>query len=237
VLVPRGVNYEHEGALRLAVVEHTTATYLSVLGLRPSLGRWFTAAEDTRGAAVVVNDLGGTVQGEGRTTKAADAVHATKAGGKGWRVVVKGEYLALAAGGRGKVKRDYEAEFVLPNLDAALSIIKNKLLDSALRKKYPDFVAARTNKIVDARPLSPETPASRNLQYMNRAQLEAHVQEIRAPISIQDYPDVTDLRDAVIDYTQTPKGFAEREALRQKDRAEDRELRALNPEIELNTGA
>ena len=170
-------------------------------------------------------------------TKAADAVHATKAGGKGWRVVVKGEYLALAAGGRGKVKRDYEAEFVLPNLDAALSIIKNKLLDSALRKKYPDFVAARTNKIVDARPLSPETPASRNLQYMNRAQLEAHVQEIRAPISIQDYPDVTDLRDAVIDYTQTPKGFAEREALRQKDRAEDRELRALNPEIELNTGA
>jgi len=170
-------------------------------------------------------------------TKAADAVHATKAGGKGWRVVVKGEYLALAVDGRGKVKRDYEAEFVLPNLDAALSIIKNKLLDSALRKKYPDFVAARTNKIVDARPLSPETPASRNLQYMNRAQLEAHVQEIRAPISIQDYPDVTDLRDAVIDYTQTPKGFAEREALRQKDRAEDRELRALNPEIELNTGA
>ena len=53
MLVPRGVNYEHEGALRLAVVEHTTATYLSVLGLRPSLGRWFTAAEDTRGAAVV----------------------------------------------------------------------------------------------------------------------------------------------------------------------------------------
>src|SRR3972149_4892173 len=100
-------------------------------------------------------------------TKAADAVHATKAGGKGWRVVVKGEYLALAAGGRGKVKRDYEAEVVLPNLDAALPILKNKLLDSALRKKYPDFVAARTNKIVDARPLSPETPASRTLQYMN----------------------------------------------------------------------
>jgi hypothetical protein len=33
--------------LRPAVAEHTTATYLSVLGLRPSLGRWFDAAEDT----------------------------------------------------------------------------------------------------------------------------------------------------------------------------------------------
>ena len=51
--VPRGVHYLDEGALRPAIAEHTTATYLSVLGLRPSLGRWFNAAEDTPGAAVV----------------------------------------------------------------------------------------------------------------------------------------------------------------------------------------
>lgn len=51
--VPFGVNYLDEGALRPAVAETTTATYLSVLGLRPSLGRWFEAAEDTPGAAVV----------------------------------------------------------------------------------------------------------------------------------------------------------------------------------------
>jgi putative ABC transport system permease protein len=51
-LVPRGVNYLDQGALRPAVAEHTTATYLSVLGLSPSLGRWFDAAEDTPGAAV-----------------------------------------------------------------------------------------------------------------------------------------------------------------------------------------
>ena len=51
--VPLGVNYLDEGALRPAIVEVTTATYLSVLGLRPSLGRWFDAAEDTPGAAVV----------------------------------------------------------------------------------------------------------------------------------------------------------------------------------------
>jgi putative ABC transport system permease protein len=53
VFVPRGVRYEAAGTLRPAVVEHTTATYLSVLGLRTTLGRWFDAAEDVPGAAVV----------------------------------------------------------------------------------------------------------------------------------------------------------------------------------------
>jgi predicted permease len=51
--VPNGVTYEDEGALRSAIVEHTTASYLSVLGLRPSMGRWFTAAEDVRQAPIV----------------------------------------------------------------------------------------------------------------------------------------------------------------------------------------
>jgi predicted permease len=51
--VPGGVSYLDDGALRRAVVEYTTATYLPVLGLRPSFGRWFNAAEDAPGAAVV----------------------------------------------------------------------------------------------------------------------------------------------------------------------------------------
>ncbi len=53
VCVPLGVNYQDDGALRPGVVEYTTATYPSVLGIRPSLGRWFTPAEDTLGAEVV----------------------------------------------------------------------------------------------------------------------------------------------------------------------------------------
>lgn len=53
MFVPRGVNYLDEGVLRPAIVEHTSATYPSVLGLRPSLGRWFDAAEDISGASVV----------------------------------------------------------------------------------------------------------------------------------------------------------------------------------------
>lgn len=47
------MTYRHEGTLRPATVEHTSAGYPDVLGLRPALGRWFTAAEDVQGAAIV----------------------------------------------------------------------------------------------------------------------------------------------------------------------------------------
>jgi putative ABC transport system permease protein len=51
--VPHGATYLYDGNLRPAVVENSTSTYLSVLGLRPSAGRWFTPEEDVRGAPVV----------------------------------------------------------------------------------------------------------------------------------------------------------------------------------------
>ena len=41
--VPNPSRYLHDGAIRNAAVEFATATYLDVLGLRPSLGRWSIA--------------------------------------------------------------------------------------------------------------------------------------------------------------------------------------------------
>jgi hypothetical protein len=51
--IPNPVRYLHDGAIRDAVVEYATATYLDVLGLRPSLGRWFDATEERPGAPPV----------------------------------------------------------------------------------------------------------------------------------------------------------------------------------------
>ena len=48
-----GALYQGNEGLRTAIVEYTTPSYLSVLGLRPSRGRWFDPREDTRGAEVV----------------------------------------------------------------------------------------------------------------------------------------------------------------------------------------
>jgi predicted permease len=51
--LPNPARYLHESGPRNATVEYATANYLDVLGLRPSLGRWFDEAEDRRGAPLV----------------------------------------------------------------------------------------------------------------------------------------------------------------------------------------
>jgi predicted permease len=51
--IPNPQRYLHDGAVRDAVVEFATETYLRVLGLQPSLGRWFDETEVRRGAPLV----------------------------------------------------------------------------------------------------------------------------------------------------------------------------------------
>ncbi len=51
--IPLPVRYLHNNAVREAVIEAATANYLEVLGLRPSLGRWFDATEERPGAPIV----------------------------------------------------------------------------------------------------------------------------------------------------------------------------------------
>jgi hypothetical protein len=52
--IPRPVTWSNGAAPRQGMAEHTTATYLDVLGLHPALGRWFTTAEDALNAPPVV---------------------------------------------------------------------------------------------------------------------------------------------------------------------------------------
>ena len=52
--VPDGVHYLDAGTVHSAVAEFTTSRYLDVLGLQPSLGRWFDTSEDAPNAPPVV---------------------------------------------------------------------------------------------------------------------------------------------------------------------------------------
>lgn len=152
---------------------------------------------------------------------------------KGYRVAVRGEYFAFApGGGREKVKKPFNAAFNLPSLDGALGVIRGRLLDKYLNKKYTDFVSARTCCIVSATPLSDATPESTNLRYMPAERLLRYIEDHKVPIDPALYgEDEAGLRASVIDFVQNPKGFPEREARRVDSMKADRALAELNPDI------
>lgn len=187
---------------------------------------------------------------------AADAVHATVAGGKGYEVTVAGTYFAQdPTNPKGKTKKPYKISFNVPRLEGCRSLIKNHLLGPALRKLHPDFITDRTIEIVGQRPLGPDTAKSRNLGYMNREELEGHVKSHRVPVVLNTFAKndrgTTQLRESIIDYVQNPdpvrrdkqgnnlvrpgdKGtFLARERERQQKRIEAMELAALNPGVEI----
>jgi len=174
-----------------------------------------------------------------RATEKAKADAAAKGTSiKGYAVTLEGDYLVASTEVPGKkMKKPYTITANLPSLEGALSVIKNKLLDKMLKMKYPGYITFTTHEIVDAKPLTADTPPAANIAYMTMGQLCSHIESRDIPIYDIEATygdDVKALRAAVVDYTLNPKGFVEREAARQAERKEDAALEALN-NIKTNT--
>ncbi len=161
----------------------------------------------------------------------SDARHSTAAGGKGYRVTVAGEFFAQSADTNVKIRKPYRLDFNVPSLEGCLGLIVGKLLLPALKKRHADCVNYRTHEIVDTKPLSSDTPESRNLAYMPRPALERYVHDNSVPLNPAEYPETVDLRAAIMDHALNPMGFEAREKLKQADRAETVELAAMNPGV------
>lgn len=149
---------------------------------------------------------------------------------RGYAVTVEGEYLVASAEVQGKKNKcPYKVTVNVPTLEGALSTIKNKLLDKVLKMKYPGYITYITHEIVEAKPLTTDTPPPANVAYMGWDELVAHVRAEKLPITPAAYGDnVKELRRAVVDCVLNPSGFSEREASRLASIREDAELEALN---------
>jgi len=150
----------------------------------------------------------------------------------GYEVEVSGDYIAHAKEGRGKIKKSYSIKLRLPSMEAAASVIKNKLLARALRAQHGDFLDFRTHKIGEVTPLTNDTPLPTNIKFMTRKQLESYVTIVKVPIKASDYAALSDLRDIIVDFTVNPLGFAKREVKKAKDLAETAELEKMNPGLD-----
>ena len=165
--------------------------------------------------------------------KVADKQHSIKAGGKGYAVVVAGEYYTPSKDSRGKVLRPYKITFNVPQLEGALSTIVKHLLLPALKKMDPEARGYRTHQVLEAEPNGPDVAPVNSLQFMDRPALESFIAQRRAPIDPAVYPDVAALREAVIDFqlnfdAEHPERFQKREQERSGNAKETAELAAMN---------
>jgi len=148
-------------------------------------------------------------------------------------VTVEGDYFALASDdGRKKNKKRYKIEARVASPDGALSLIRNKLLDRILTKKYADFHTFRTHEITKITDLNGKALIGyTNVRLMDFNQIAEYVKANNLPLRLELYTDLGTLRDMVFLAETNTKEFAIKQAQLVKEVAEDRLLAELNPDL------
>lgn len=91
-----------------------------------------------------------------------------------YKITLEGQYMSIGDASGSKVIKKYSAEFKLLSMEAALSVIVSKLLDSKLRQTYEGYVTYRTHRIVKVEVEGPKPNAdvlSQAIEGMSMAQL------------------------------------------------------------------
>lgn len=152
-----------------------------------------------------------------------------------FRVKVTGQYVARSGVmDKEKIKKNYEVEGNIPTLNAALSIVKNKLLSPALAAKYTDYVTYLTYHIVEITPLDEESRTQLSkveIRYMGRDVLLRFIRDNNLPVDARYYPDLFKLREAVEFAKEDEKGYLRQFELRKPDLLLDLQMAECNPQL------
>lgn len=148
-------------------------------------------------------------------------------------VTVEGDYFALASDdGRKKNKKRYKIEARVASPEGALSLIRNKLLDRILTKKYEDFHTFRTHEITKITDLNGEPLIGyTNVRLMDFNQIAKYVRDNKLPLRLELYTDLGTLRRMVFLAETNMKEFVIKQAQLVKEVAEDTLLAKLNPDL------
>lgn len=138
----------------------------------------------------------------------ADKSNSVAAGGRGYKVVISGEYYAKSVETKGNVVKHYELPFNLPSLtnakgESPLAILlrastpEHSLLMRALKKLDPLYLAVRTHFVKSVTALN-GAPQPASLQYASMRALADYAREHELGIDPDQYWDVEHLREDVI---------------------------------------
>lgn len=151
-------------------------------------------------------------------------------GPTGFRFTVEGQYVTRSPAGNGKITKQYSIKIVLPSTESALSVIKNKLLLTVLKRNYPDVIRFRTYDIVHVEPLGQATTDDiSDTSLMDLGGLTALIRREKLPVDLALYPDILKLRTAIGRATENPEQFVKDQDAQRKELEKDKELAALNP--------
>ena len=148
-------------------------------------------------------------------------------------VTIEGEYFALATDdGRKKNKKPYKIEARVKSPEGALSLIRNKLLNKILAKKYEDYHTFRTHQITKVTDLNGDSLIGyTNVRLMDFNQIANHVRQFKLPLKLELYTDLGTLRDMVFLAETNVKEFHIKQGQLAKEAAEDAVLAELNPDL------
>jgi hypothetical protein len=152
-----------------------------------------------------------------------------------FKVKVQGEYVARSGNSsKEKIKKRYEIEGKIPTINAALSVVKNKLLGPALAKKYPDYVIFLTYHIVEITPLdasAEQQMTKAEVSFMDRPTLIRYIKENALPVDAAYYPDLFKLREAVQYAKDDAEGYVKHFNAHKEDLAMDIAVQQANPDL------
>lgn len=149
---------------------------------------------------------------------------------------VEGEYIIKEAGG--KSIRPYELEFKVPDLGPDktdihyLSVIKNKLLTPALKKKYPGAITYRTHEMADRISDEPNKNQTgdkpKTVGQMNKTELTEYANANCPEINLEVYNTVDKMRTAIRDYEEGKEAFLKDQAELISEKELENTLKELN---------
>lgn len=142
-----------------------------------------------------------------------------------YEVTVEGEYFAFSETGAKKAQRPYTLTFKANNQmkkQGFLSVFRNALrpkdggstaLLRLMKAKYPDYKSFRTHHLTNVVDLTNKAPIA-ELALMNRSQIVRYIDHKGLPVDSDLYPSVSDLRQALRDYKESPEAFAKQQEKR-----------------------
>jgi hypothetical protein len=111
-------------------------------------------------------------------------------------------------------------------------LIKEQRIQNRIRKECPAFIALLRHEITDLRGSSPEVQLPSTPHVLNKSQLTKFIKANGWPIDISLFPTLKDLREAVLNYKESPESYEVYETNRRRRGATGNAFTKVQEELE-----